>query len=323
MNSKLTQLSLVIPCYNEEEVLSETISRLNIILDDLISKNKISKNSYILFVDDGSHDNTWNIIKENSIENKKILGLKLSINKGHQNALIAGINYVQEKCDCLISIDADLQDDINIIEKMIDAYLTGNEIVYAARSKRDNDSFFKKQTAEVFYKVMKFLGVNLVFNHADYRLMSKKAIRFFNDFSESNLFIRGIVPLIGLKSTVIYYERQIRFAGETKYPLKKMLAFALDGITSLSVTPLRIISVFGFLVFIISFLMGIYILFIALFTQKAIPGWASTVLPIYFLGGVQIFSIGVVGEYIGKIYTETKKRPKYFIDEELNNNEKS
>ncbi len=321
MNSKLTQLSIVIPCYNEEEVLNETISRLTTILNDLILKNKISQNSYILFVDDGSSDNTWNIIKENS--NKNILGLKLSLNKGHQNALIAGMNYVQERCDCLISIDADLQDDINIIGKMIDEYLIGNEIVYAARSKRENDSFFKKQTAQIFYKTMKYLGVNLVFNHADFRLMSKKAIRFFNNFSESNLFIRGIVPLIGLKSSIIYYERQIRFAGETKYPLKKMITFAIDGITSLSVTPLRIISVFGFFVFIISFFMAIYIFFIALFTEKALPGWASTVLPIYFLGGVQILSIGVVGEYIGKIYTETKRRPKYFIEEELNNNEKS
>lgn len=228
---------------------------------------------------------------------------------------MSGINYVQDKCDCLISLDADLQDDIQIINEMINKYHEGYEIVYGVRENRDSDSKLKKSSAENYYKLMNSIGVNLVFNHADYRLMSNKAISFFNSFTEINLFIRGIIPLIGLKSTKVYYTRKERLAGESKYPLKKMLSFALNGLTSFSVVPLRIISIIGFIVFILSFFMGIYILYVALFTNLTIPGWSSTVLPIYFIGGIQLLAIGIVGEYIGKIYTETKKRPRYFIEE--------
>ena len=232
------KLVLVLPSYNEEEVLSETIKRLTVVIDDLITNEKISKDSYMLFVDDGSADKTWDIIEECSTLNKLVKGLKLSRNQGHQNALIAGMEYVTDKCDLMISLDVDLQDDVNCITKMVDDYHNGSEIVYGVRSARKKDSFFKRTTAEGFYKVMKLMGVNIVFNHADYRLMSKKALQFFYNFPERNLFIRGMVPLVGLKSSVVEYERMERFAGESKYPLLKMLSFAWDGITSFSVTPL-------------------------------------------------------------------------------------
>ncbi len=310
-------LSFIVPCYNEEETLKETTTLLTKKLEDLINSNKINETSYILFVDDGSKDNTWEILKNNSIL-KKIKALKLSKNYGHQYALLAGINFVEDKCDVLISLDADLQDDINAIDEMIEKFLQGYEIVYAARSNRDNDTFFKKSTAEIYYKLMKLIGVDLVFNHADYRLMSNKAINFFNSFHEINLFIRGIIPLLGLKSTIIYYERKKRFAGESKYSLRKMISFAFNGITSFSIMPLRVISFVGFLVFCMSLILGTYSLYAAIFTNSTIPGWASTVLPIYFIGGIQLLSLGIVGEYIGKIYIETKKRPRYFIEEIIN-----
>lgn len=310
-------LSIVVPCYNEEKVLNETLKQLTNKLNTLINSNLISNSSYILLVDDGSTDKTWEIIIESS-ELKFIKALKLSKNQGHQNALLAGINFVQNKCDCLITLDADLQDDVNTIDQMLYKYKGGNEIVYAVRSNRNNDTFFKKFTAESYYKIMKAIGVNLVFNHADYRLMSNKAISFFNNFDEVNLFIRGIIPLIGLNSTTVYYERKERFAGETKYPLRKMISFALKGITSFSIAPLRFISFIGFLVFIFSFLMGGYVLYVTLFTSLTVPGWASTVLPIYFIGGIQLLCIGILGEYIGLIYKETKKRPRYFIEEVIN-----
>jgi glycosyltransferase involved in cell wall biosynthesis len=311
------KMSIVCPCYNEEEVLPETVRRLLGVIDELVLRGKISKESFVLFVDDGSKDNTWELVESFSKNNMQIKGLKLSRNQGHQNALMAGMEYVVDKCDCLISIDADLQDDVQAIFSMIDKFEGGNEIVYGVRSKRQTDNFFKKFTAEGFYKLMKTLGVDIVFNHADYRLMSQKAVKFFLEFGERNLFIRGIVPLVGLKSDVVYYERNERFAGESKYPIKKMLSFALDGITSFSVTPLRLISILGFLIFLGSIVMSIYIFVIVFFTSKAIPGWASTVLPIYFIGGVQLLSLGVIGEYVGKIYKETKKRPRYFIDKEV------
>ncbi len=310
-------LSFIVPCYNEEETLNKTITTLTSKLDDLVKNDKINERSYILFIDDGSKDNTWKVLKNNSVL-QQIKALKLSKNKGHQYALLAGINFVENKCDFLISLDADLQDDINAIDEMIEKFLQGNEIVYAARSNRNNDTFFKRSTAEVYYKLMKFIGVDLVFNHADYRLMSNKAINFFNSFHEINLFIRGIVPLLGLKSSVVYYERKKRFAGESKYSLRKMISFALNGITSFSIMPLRIISFIGFLVFFITLILGSYSLYAALFTNSTIPGWASTVLPIYFIGGIQLLSLGIVGEYIGKIYIETKKRPRYFIEEIIN-----
>lgn len=317
MNKK-TILAIVVPCYNEEEILGNSISILHDKIIDLIKRHDISEKSYIILIDDGSSDNTWETIKKYIKNSSKIKGIKLSKNQGHQYALLSGINYVQDKCDCLISLDADLQDDINTIDQMIQKYNDGYEIVYGVRSNRDTDTFFKKFTAENYYKFMKLLGVNLVFNHADYRLMSNRAIKFFNNFSEVHLFIRGIIPLVGLKSTKVYYERKKRFAGESKYPLRKMLSFALNGLTSFSIMPLRVISLIGFLVFILSFFMSIYIFYIYLFTNSAIPGWSSTVLPIYFIGGIQLLSIGILGEYIGKIYIETKKRPRYFIEEILN-----
>ena len=311
------KLAIVVPCYNEEEILPETINRLNNKINELIKDNKVSDKSYILFIDDGSTDKTWELIIKNSKSTPNIKGIKLSRNQGHQNALLAGINYVENRCDYLISLDADLQDDINTIVQMVDKFNEGFEIVYGVRNDRNSDSILKKSTAENYYRFMKLIGVELVFNHADYRLMSNKAISYFNNFTEINLFIRGIIPLIGLKSTKIYYSRKKRLAGESKYPLRKMLSFALNGITSFSIIPLRIISYIGIIVFILSFIMGCYILYLGLFTNLTIPGWSSTVLPIYFIGGIQLLSIGIVGEYIGKIYIETKKRPRYFIEEIL------
>lgn len=278
-------LALVLPCYNEESVLSETIKRLSGILKDLISKNKISEKSYMIFVDDGSVDKTWDIIETSSKINRFVKGIKLSRNQGHQIALLAGMEYVVDKCDCMISMDADLQDDINAIYQMIEEYYQGNHIVYGVRSSRNKDTIFKRLTAEAFYKLMNLMGVNLKFNHADFRLMSNLSLKCLLTFSERNLFIRGLVPLIGFKSSIVYYERQERYAGESKYPLKKMLSFAIDGITSFSITPLRLISVVGFIVFIFSMLLSFYVFYIAIFTNKAVPGWASTVLPIYFMGG--------------------------------------
>jgi len=316
-NTDLPILALVIPCFNEEEVLDKTIPQLEVILNELINKKKISNKSYIKFIDDGSIDNTWNIIKQYSIKNNQVKGIKLSKNEGHQKALLAGMESVYSKCDCLISLDADLQDDLNAIEKMIDKYQEGYEIVLGVRDNRDNDSFFKKFTAESYYKIMKLMGVDIEFNHADYRLMSKKALGFFLQLKEKNLFIRGMVKLVGLKTTRVFYKRNKRVAGESKYPLKKMLSFAWDGITSFSVMPLKFITILGVFTFFISILITIYVLYIALYTNDAVPGWASTVLSIYFIGSIQLLSLGVLGEYIGKVYTETKNRPNYFIEEKI------
>lgn len=315
--ANLKTLAIVVPCFNEEAVLNETIIRLSSVRNDLISKSKISDQSFMLFVDDGSKDKTWSIIEDTSKMNRFVRGVKLSKNQGHQNALLAGMESVVDKCDCMISLDADLQDDVNAIFFMIDEFLNGKEIVYGVRAKRDSDTFLKKITAESFYKLMKVFGVDIVFNHADYRLMSNRALQFFLEFSERNLFIRGMVPLIGLQNSVVYYERHERLAGESKYPLKKMLLFAIDGITSFSIIPLRLISILGFLIFFFSIIvMSIYVLGAWLFTDKVVPGWVSTLLPIYLIGGIQLLSIGVVGEYIGKIYKETKKRPRYFVEKE-------
>jgi glycosyltransferase involved in cell wall biosynthesis len=312
----IPRLAIVIPCYNEEEVLDETIKRLSEVLDNLIQKKKIANTSYILFVDDGSQDATWELIEGYSRASQFVKGLKLSRNQGHQNALIAGMEYVADKCDCLISIDADLQDDVGAVVEMIDKLYQGSEIVYGVRSARNSDTTSKRITAELFYKLMKYLGVDIVFNHADYRLLSSRAIKCLLSFDERNLFIRGMIPLIGLKADVVYYERNERFAGESKYPFKKMLSFAVDGITSFSVAPLRLITLIGFLVFVGSLVMGALVLYTVLFTDKAVHGWASTVLPIYFIGGIQLLALGVIGEYIGKIYKETKRRPRYFIEKE-------
>lgn len=305
-------IGVIVPCYNEEAVLGETAARLTALLDQLIKKEKISKMSKIWFIDDGSNDRTWHIIERLSASNGYISGIKLSRNVGHQNALLAGLSTVDG--DAIASVDADLQDDIVCIEKMIDEWRGGAEIVYGVRKKRSTDTVFKRLTALTFYQLMRWMGVEIVFNHADFRLMSRRAIECLKEFREINLFIRGIVPLIGFKSSVVYYERNKRFAGESKYPLKKMLAFALDGITSFSVVPLRMITFIGFIVFTVSTLMSGWVIIIKWFGERAVPGWASTVLPMYFIGGIQILCIGIIGEYLGKIYTEVKNRPRYIIE---------
>lgn len=308
---------LVVPCYNEEEVLHETSLRLKEKMDFLIQSNKISNESKVVFVDDGSKDKTWTIIEELHNSNNLFSGVKLSRNKGHQNALLAGLMTVKDKCDAVISLDADLQDDINAIDEFIEKFNNGCDVVYGVRSSRKKDSAFKRITAQGFYKVMKGLGVDIVYNHADYRLMSKRALDSLKDFKEVNLFLRGIVPLIGYKSDTVMYERNERFAGESKYPLKKMLAFAFEGITSFSVKPIRMVLVAGLLMFIGSLLAMLYYLVLWLL-GKTIQGWATIVMSIWMLGGIQLLCLGVIGEYIGKIYMESKARPKFIIESFLN-----
>lgn len=306
-------LSLVIPCYNEEEVLPETVRRLEEILNGLRSRNVISPQSRMIFVDDGSADATWALIERFSAQNAMVQGIKLAHNAGHQNALLAGL--FSAAGDAVITLDADLQDDLGAIERMIEAYLAGHEIVYGVRDDRASDSFGKRASAEGYYRILKLLGVSIVFNHADYRLMGRRAIEALKQFREVNLFLRGIVPLLGFKSTTVYYTRQKRFAGESKYPLRKMLALALDGVTSFSNTPLRLIFLMGLCISFISFLIGCYSLLATyLLPDHIVPGWASTVLPIYFIGGIQILCLGVIGEYLGKIYLESKSRPRYIIE---------
>ena len=309
---------LVLPCYNEEEVLYETSARLKTKMEQLISENKISKDSRVAFVDDGSKDKTWNIIEELKESNELFAGIKLSRNRGHQNTLLAGLMTVKDHCDAAISLDADLQDDINVIDKFIDKFIDGCDVVYGVRSDRKTDTVFKRTTAQGFYKVMKFLGVDIVYNHADYRLMSKRALEALGEFEEVNLFLRGIVPLIGYKSDVVLYERNERFAGESKYPLKKMLSFAFEGITSFSVKPIRLVLNIGILMFTTSLLFLLYFIALWLF-GKTVDGWATIVVSIWMLGGVQLLCLGVIGEYIGKIYIETKKRPKFIIDKFIKN----
>lgn len=313
-------LYTVIPCYNEEEVLKETASRLIEKYKSLIANDKISKNSRIVFVNDGSKDKTWDIIKELHEENVTYSGINLSRNRGHQNALLAGLMTAKDYADMVISMDADLQDDINAMDKMVDSYLAGSDIVYGVRNKREKDTFFKKFTAEGFYKIMNKMGAEVVFNHADYRLMSKKALEGLSNYKEVNLFLRGIVPMIGYKTDVVTYERGERFAGESKYPLGKMISFAIQGITSLSVKPMRMIVGLGFLTSFISILMMIYSVF-RHFAGHTVTGWSSLMTSIWFLGGLNLLAIGIVGEYIGKIYLETKSRPRYIIDEFINSEE--
>lgn len=306
-------LYLVIPCYNEEAVLHETAKQLLEKMNSMFDRGMISRESKIMFVNDGSRDKTWEIIQELHESNPIYSGVKLSRNKGHQNALLAGLMTAKEKADMTISLDADLQDDVDVIDKMVEKYYEGNDVVYGVRSARDTDTFFKKFTAEGFYKIMQAMGVEIVFNHADYRLMSKRALEGLSEFREVNLFLRGIVPLIGYKSDIVTYERHERFAGESKYPLKKMLAFATDGITSFSIKPIRMITTCGFLIFAISILMLLYFLVVH-FMGKTVHGWTSTIVSIWAIGGLQLLAIGIVGEYIGKIYLETKARPKYIIE---------
>ena len=307
---------LVLPCYNEEEVLHETASRLKVKMEQLKSENKITEDSRITFVDDGSKDRTWSIIEELNQSDDIFAGVKLSRNKGHQNALLAGLMTVKEHCDAAISLDADLQDDINVIDKFIDKFIDGCDVVYGVRSDRSTDTFFKRTTAQGFYKVMSMLGVDIVYNHADYRLMSKRALNELEKFEEVNLFLRGLVPLIGFKSDIVTYERNERFAGESKYPLKKMISFAFEGITSFSVKPIRFILDIGILMFTTSLLFLVYFL-ILWATGKTVQGWATIVISIWMLGGIQLLCLGVIGEYIGKIYMESKKRPKFIIDKFL------
>lgn len=313
---KINVLYLVIPCYNEELVLDITTEQLTTKLNTLISENKISKNSRILYVDDGSKDSTWDKILDANKVNKLICGVKLSRNMGHQNALLAGLVTANKYADITISMDADLQDDIDVIDKMIDEYNSGAEIVYGVRSSRENDTFFKKSTAEAFYKMMKIMGVEIVFNHADCRLMSKVALDGLEQFEETNLFLRGIVPQIGYKSSVVYYKRNSRVAGESKYPLKKMIKFAMEGVTSFSVKPLKMITNIGFIMSLFSAVIMIYSLVVKII-GKAVSGWTFIIISIWLVAGIQMLSMGIIGEYIGKIYKETKHRPKYIIEREL------
>lgn len=305
-------LSVVIPCYNEEEVLPETAKQLRALLDSMVSERLIDADSHLCLVDDGSKDRTWPIIQELANESRQVRGLKLARNRGHQNALLAGLENAEG--DILVSIDADLQDDITVIRSMVVEYYNDNEIVYGVRKKRTTDSFFKRFTAEGYYYLLSKMGVNIVFNHADYRLMSRRTIEALRQYEEVNLFLRGIIPTIGFSTIEVYYDRAERFAGESKYPFKKMLALALDGITSFSAVPLRFIAGLGLVIFVFSMLISAWALGVRLFTDQAIPGWASSVLPMYVLGGIQILSLGVIGEYVSKVYMETKRRPRYFIE---------
>lgn len=306
------QLSLVIPCFNEEEVLPETAFRLTTLLDDLIRVQHVSAASKIYFVDDGSTDSTWELIEQSARNNSLISGIKLSRNQGQQNAMLAGLFTVEG--DVVVSVDADLQDDIGVIPNMLAEYISGMDVVYGVRKDRSSDSWIKRVPALSFYRLMSMLGAESVNNHAEFRLMSRRAIDALKLFREVNLFLRGIVPLVGFKSAVVYYDRAERFAGVSKYPLRKLLNLALDAVTSFSVVPLRLITLTGFIVFALSSMMVAWTLWERLFTDHAVPGWASTTLPIYFLGGLQILCVGVIGEYLGKLYQEVKARPRYIIE---------
>jgi polyisoprenyl-phosphate glycosyltransferase len=310
MNPKLT---IVVPCYNEEEVLPYTIDQLKDLMHRLIAEDLISQDSKILFVDDGSRDNTWPMIYKETLKNEWVRGLKLARNVGHQNALLAGLFSAKAVSDCVVSIDADLQDDIEVIREFLVKYHEGYEVIYGVRKKRDTDTFFKRSTAQGFYSFMRLMGVDLIYNHADFRLMSKRAVEELERYDEANLFLRGIVPLIGFRSTEVYYDRRERLAGETKYPLKKMISFAFDGITSFSVTPIRSVLLVGILSFVISVLFGAYFLTLKFFGETEL-GWTSLITSIWCIGGIQLIAIGLIGEYIGKIYKESKKRPKFAID---------
>lgn len=315
--NKVDILYIVVPCYNEEEVLGETSKRLKVKLNELIDKKVVSDKSKITFVDDGSKDKTWSIIEKLHNEDNLFSGIKLSRNRGHQNALLAGLMTVKNDADVTISMDADLQDDINAIDEMLEKYKQGCEIVYGVRKARKKDTFFKKTTAEGFYKVMKLMGADIVFNHADYRLMSKRALEGLEEFKEVNLFLRGMVPMVGYKSDKVYYEREERFAGESKYPLKKMLSFAFEGITSLSTEPIKMITKLGMFIFLVSIAMLIYSV-IRYFNGNTVIGWASLIVSVWAIGGLILFSIGIIGEYIGKVYLETKERPRFIIETYLN-----
>lgn len=310
-------LYVVIPCYNEEEVLEETTRQLKEKINDLITAKKISDKSRVMYVNDGSKDKTWNIIEKIHRKEKLFTGISLSRNRGHQNALLAGLMTAKNYADVVISMDADLQDDINAMDEMLDKYYQGNDIVYGVRSSRKKDTWFKRTTAEGFYKFMNKMGVDVVYNHADYRLTSKRVLDYLENYKEVNLFLRGIFPLIGFSSDIVYYERNERFAGESKYPLKKMLSFAWDGITSFSIRPIKLVLNLGILIFVISILILIYCLIVKLFGYT-VDGWTFIMCSIWIVAGLEMLSLGIIGEYIGKIYSETKARPRYIISKNLN-----
>ena len=301
-------LYLVIPCYNEEEVLPETTRQLTEKMNDLMARGLIAQESRIVYVNDGSKDNTWALIERYHRENPLVNGVDLSRNRGHQNALLAGLMTVKDEADVVISLDADLQDDVDAIDRFLEKYYEGCEVVYGVRSARKTDSWFKRHSAQAFYKLMKFFGVDIVYNHADYRLMSRRVLHELAQYGEVNLFLRGLVPLVGFPSGVVEYERRERFAGTSKYPLKKMLSFALDGVTSFSIKPIRFITGLGLLIFVVSVLMLLYFLIVH-WTGHTVAGWTSIMVSVWAIGGLQLLAIGVIGEYIGKTYLETKRRP--------------
>ncbi len=307
------RLAIVIPCYNEEEVLPTTIRQLSELLQSMIQNGKIAENSLLLFVDDGSKDHTWQLIEDSYRNSRQVTGVKLAANVGHQRALFSGLMVAKDIADIIISIDADLQDDINVIETMVDRYLQGYDIVYGVRSERKTDTFFKRFTAQTFYKIMHAMGAKSVYNHADFRLMSKRSVQALSKYSERNLFLRGMVPLVGYSSTTVYYKRKERTAGTSKYPFRKMLGLAIDGITSFSIRPITMISILGVFVILCSVAAAVYTL-ISLISGGTTPGWASLMFSIWFIGGVQLLSIGLIGQYIGKVYLEVKRRPRYQIE---------
>jgi glycosyltransferase involved in cell wall biosynthesis len=309
-------IGIISPCFNEELVLDQTAMQLHDLIADMVLRKIISEKSFIVFVDDGSTDKTWNYIEEKVKLYDRLKGLKLAGNVGHQRALLAGLLTFKDEADALISIDADLQDDIRVIEEMIIKFQSGTNVVYGVRKERATDTFFKRNTALIFYNLMKTMKVNIVHNHADYRLCSTRVLQALSEFSEVNLFLRGIIPSIGFSSDIVYYDRLERFAGESKYPFRKMAAFAWNGITSFSNYPLKLVTIIGFVIFFLCLVMSGYALF-AIYFGNLVPGWLSTVLPMYFLGGVQLFCFGILGEYIGKIYLEVKQRPRYFIDKRI------
>lgn len=320
--SQYPKLTIVVPCYNEEAVLHETMKQLSEVLESLIQSKLIAKDSTLLFVDDGSRDKTWQIIESASARHPFVKGIKLSRNAGHQNALLAGLTVASEHSDCVISIDADLQDDIRAIRDFMEKYWQGYDIVYDVRDSRETDTWFKRTSAQGFYWLMGKMGIQLVPNHADFRLMSKRTLEELLKYKEANLFLRGIIPLLGFPSTKVYYDRKERMAGESKYPLKKMLAFALDGITSFSITPVRFVTALGFVTFILSAFVGLYALIEEL-AGHTVSGWASLIISIWLLGGLELMAVGLIGEYIGKIFKEVKRRPRYTIETNLYKNEKS
>ncbi|KIQ94110.1 putative glycosyltransferase ykoT [Anoxybacillus thermarum] len=312
----MTILAIVVPCYNEEDILPETIEQLRALRQQLIDEQLISSESKIVFVDDGSRDRTWSIIYKACLRHEEVKGIKLAGNAGHQNALLAGMFAVKDVAHCIVTMDADLQDDIYVVREFVCKFHEGYDIVYGVRRKRDVDSYMKRWTAETFYRMMNRIGVKLIYNHADYRLMSRRAVEALQQFREVNMFLRGVVPLLGFPSAAVYYDRKERKAGVTKYPLMKMMRFAFDGLTSFSMMPIRFVSLLGFCSFFVSVLFAIYVLFLKM-TGHTQTGWTSLILSIWLVGGLQLMAIGLVGEYIGKVYKEAKQRPRYIVDIDL------